>query len=89
MVPIDRATLKEREISPWTDLPVWAPDGDGYDGITRVDRSRGLALGMRYRALETTVADTLRWAQTERGDAPLKAGLTPEREAELLALAPR
>jgi len=35
------------------------------------------------------VADTVHWAQHERGDAPLKAGLTPEREAGLLAVATR
>ena len=89
LVPVDLATLKERGIEGWTDLPVWAPPNDGNDGVARVDRSRAIALGMRYRSLETTVADTLRWAQSERGDAPLKAGLTPEREAELLALAAR
>jgi 2'-hydroxyisoflavone reductase len=89
IVPVDLASLKERKVEPWTDLPVWAPAGEGADGIARVDRSRALALGMRYRPLETTVADTLRWARTERGGAPLKAGLTPEREAELLALAAR
>jgi 2'-hydroxyisoflavone reductase len=89
IVPVDLATLKERGIEGWTDIPVWATPNDGNDGVTRVDRSRAIALGMRYRSLETTVADTLRWAQSERGDAPLKAGLTPEREAELLALAAR
>ena len=89
IVPVELAALKERGIEGWTDLPVWVPPNDGADGVPRVDRSRALALGMRYRPLATTVADTLRWAQTERGDAPLKAGLTPEREAELLQLAAR
>jgi 2'-hydroxyisoflavone reductase len=89
LVPVALDTLKERGIEGWTDIPLWVPPDDGSEGVTRVDRTRGLALGMRYRPLETTVADTLRWARTERGDAPLKAGLTPEREAELLALAAR
>ncbi|MBV8370012.1 MAG: NAD-dependent epimerase/dehydratase family protein [Candidatus Eremiobacteraeota bacterium] len=87
LVPVDLATLKKRGIEGWTDLPVWVTPNDGADGVARVDRSRALALGMRHRSLETTVADTLRWAQNARGDAPLKAGLTPQREAELLALA--
>jgi 2'-hydroxyisoflavone reductase len=89
IVPVERPALNERGVEPWTDLPVWAPDGEGNNGIVRVDRSRAIALGMRLRPLEQTVADTLRWAQHERGDGPLKAGLTPEREAELLALATR
>jgi 2'-hydroxyisoflavone reductase len=86
-VPIGRAFLRRWNAGPWIDLPVWSEDGYGYDGITRTDPSRGIALGLRYRPLETTIADTLRWAQHERGDAPLKAGLTPAREAALFALA--
>jgi 2'-hydroxyisoflavone reductase len=87
VVPIDRTFLRRWNASPWSDLPVWAEDGFGYDGITRTNPARGIALGLRYRPLETTIADTLRWAQHERGDAPLKAGLTPAREAALFALA--
>ena len=87
VVPVDRAFLRRWNATPWIDLPVWSEDGFAYDGITRTDPSRGIALGLRYRPLETTIADTLRWAQHERGGAPLKAGLTPAREAALFALA--
>jgi 2'-hydroxyisoflavone reductase len=88
MVPVPLATLKDRNVKGWSDLPVWVASGEGFDGILRVSTAHAVALGMRYRPLAQTVADTLRWAQDERGDAPLKAGLTPEREAELLALSP-
>ena len=84
VVPVDRAFLRCWDAGPWIDLPVWSEDGFEYDGITRTDPSRAIALGLRYRPLETTIADTLRWARDERGDAPLKAGLTPAREAALL-----
>ena len=87
VVPVGRSFLRRWNASPWSDLPVWSEDGFGYDGITRTDPSRAVALGLRYRPLEKTLADTLRWAQHERGDAPLKAGLTPAREAALFALA--
>jgi 2'-hydroxyisoflavone reductase len=86
-VPVDRAFLRTWGASPWSDLPVWSEDGFGYDGITRTDPSHGIALGLRHRPLAETIADTLRWAQHERGDEPLKAGLTPAREAALFALA--
>jgi 2'-hydroxyisoflavone reductase len=66
---------------------VWAPRGEGHDGIAHVDPAHAIALGLRYRPLAETVADTLRWAQHERGAEPLKAGLTPERETDLLATA--
>ena len=87
VVPVDLATLKEQGIEGWSDLPVWAPRGEGHDGIAHVDPAHAIALGLRYRPLSETVADTLRWAQHERGAEPLKAGLTPERETDLLATA--
>ena len=89
VVPVDVAALKAHGVEGWSDLPVWVPSGEGVDGIMRVDPAHGIALGLRHRPLAETIADTLRWAQHERGEAPFKAGLTPEREAELLALAPR
>jgi 2'-hydroxyisoflavone reductase len=87
LVRVDLEFLRRWATGPWIDLPVWAEDGLGYDGITRTDPSRAMSLGLRYRPLEETIADTLRWAQHERGNAPFKAGLTPAREAALFALA--
>ncbi len=87
VVRIDREFLRRWSTGPWIDLPVWSEDGFAYDGITRTDPSRAIARGLRYRPVEETIADTLRWAQTERGGAPYKAGLTPAREAALFALA--
>jgi 2'-hydroxyisoflavone reductase len=87
IVPIDLTVLKQHGIEEWSDLPVWAGRDTATEGLTSVDPSYAIELGLHHRPLEETVADTLHWAQHERGDAPLKAGLTPEREAELLALA--
>ena len=85
-IPVDVPTLLENGITGWIDLPVWAPRGQGHDGIAHVDPALAIRMGLRHRPLAETVADTLRWAQHARGDEPLNAGLTPEREAELLAL---
>ncbi|HZW53041.1 MAG TPA: NAD-dependent epimerase/dehydratase family protein [Candidatus Elarobacter sp.] len=84
LIRVPWPVLKAHGIEGWNDLTVWAPLGEGHDGIAFVDPSRAVALGLRHRPLAQTVADTLRWAQHERGGEPLKAGLTPEREAELL-----
>jgi 2'-hydroxyisoflavone reductase len=84
IVPVDLATIRAQGIEEWTDLPVWAARGDDHDGVACIDPAGGIALGLRHRPLAETVADTLHWAQHERGGAPLKAGLTPEREAKLL-----
>ncbi len=85
MVPVGLATLAEHEIGEWIDLPVWVAPGASRGGLLEVSTARGLALGMRYRPLARTVADTLRWGREERGHAPLAAGLTPEREQRALA----
>ncbi|MDQ6746523.1 MAG: hypothetical protein M3010_00240 [Candidatus Dormibacteraeota bacterium] len=69
-------------VEPWTDLPLWLPRSVG--SIT-ANNSRAVAAGLRFRPLAGTAVDTLRWAaqQPDPGDGP--PGLTPAREAELLA----
>jgi 2'-hydroxyisoflavone reductase len=44
---------------------------------------KAVASGLTFRPLERTVRDTFSWDET-RGDEPLKAGLTSERETALL-----
>ncbi len=85
IVPVDLATLRELGIEEWSDLPAWVAPGSGHDGMRNIDPSRACAIGLRHRSLTETATDTLHWARLERGIAPLKAGLTPQREAEALA----
>ncbi len=42
--------------------------------------------GLRFRPLAETVRETLAWHATRPADTTLRAGLSPDREAELLAL---
>src|SRR5262245_27605915 len=73
--------LVEHEVGEWMELPMWV--GPGVDaGIHQADVSRALAAGLAFRPLEETVRDTLDLAATTA-----EAGLTPEREAGLLAAA--
>lgn len=73
--------LRENGVEPWSDLPLWlAPNTDpAFAGFLSVDVSRALESGLRFRPLEQTIADTLAGAPTTP-----EAGLSPEREAELL-----
>jgi 2'-hydroxyisoflavone reductase len=51
-----------------------------------VSPERAVAKGLRFRTLETTIRDTLAWQMSRPAEKQtLRAGLTPEREAELLA----
>jgi 2'-hydroxyisoflavone reductase len=66
-------------------LPLWIPASAGYPGFFDVGNARAMQSGLRMRPLVETARDTLGWLQTRPPDRPWKAGLAPEREAELLA----
>ena len=71
--------LVEQEVDEWMELPLWLADpGPAY--ADRVDVTRALAAGLRFRPLEETVRGALDDAETTEA-----AGLSPERETALLA----
>ncbi len=76
--------LTEQKVQAWSDMPVWA---GAEDGVTRTSISRALAKGLTFRSLADTARDTLAWFKSLPQDrqSHLKAGLTAEREAEVLA----
>ena len=71
--------LEPGELMPWH--PVAAMPG--WEGFYDLDTHKALQNGLTFRPLAETIRDTFAWDQT-RDDAPLKAGLTGEREAGLL-----
>jgi 2'-hydroxyisoflavone reductase len=79
---VDEAFLLEQKVQPWMGLPLWIP---GDDHLMNVDASKAEAAGLRLRPLAETVAATLAWHRSRPEDTVLRAGLTPEREAEILA----
>lgn len=82
----DAAFLREREVAPWSDLPLWVPDAPEYAGFSAVNCRKAIADGLRFRPLADTIRDTLLWASDARPAGwHWRAGLTPERERELLA----
>ncbi|MBS0393153.1 MAG: epimerase [Proteobacteria bacterium] len=84
-VPTD--FLLGEKVAPWSDLPVWIPARGEYAGFGLRDVSKARKAGLTFRPLATTAVDTLEWfrQQAPERQASLKAGLTAEREAELLA----
>jgi 2'-hydroxyisoflavone reductase len=76
--------LKEHKVQAWSDMPVWA--GDEL-GLARTKIGGALAKGLTFRPLADTARDTLAWFKSQSQDrqSHLKAGLAPEREAEVLA----
>jgi 2'-hydroxyisoflavone reductase len=76
--------LEHQKVEAWSDMPVWA--GDEL-GLARTKINRALAKGLTFRPLTETARDTLAWFKSQSQDrqSKLHAGLTPEREAEVLA----
>ena len=74
--------LLERGVGEWMELPLWLVDPD-WRGMLAVDSSRAIRAGLSFRPVIETARDTLEW-DGARGDYEPQAGMTPEREAELL-----
>jgi 2'-hydroxyisoflavone reductase len=85
---LPQAALLAAGVQPWSELPLWLPEGEGpHAAFLQVDCRRAQALGLVCRAPRRTVADTLDWW---RGLPPAQqrfeaTGLSPEREQALLA----
>jgi 2'-hydroxyisoflavone reductase len=79
--------LAERKVAFWSDMPVWLPGSGPTGGFHRRSLRAAQAAGLTYRPLAQTAAETLAWARAWPAErqGKLRAGLTAEREAELLA----
>jgi 2'-hydroxyisoflavone reductase len=76
--------LEKQKVEAWSDMPVWTGE---ESGMARTNITRALAKGLTFRPLAETARDTLAWFKSQPLDrqSKLRAGLTPEREAEVLA----
>jgi 2'-hydroxyisoflavone reductase len=78
VVWVHEAFLLEHGVEGWSDLPCWLPSTEpDHAAFQLVDVSRAVDAGLTFRPLTETARDVPEWTG--------KAGLSPEREAELLA----
>jgi 2'-hydroxyisoflavone reductase len=79
--------LEAQKVAPWSNMPVWIPPRGEEAGGNRISIKRALEKGLTFRPLEMTARDTLAWFKSQPAErqAKLKAGLSPERETEVLA----
>lgn len=84
---VDADFLAAHQVLPYQEMPVWMPARNGRQGFARFDISREVGLGLTFRPLAVTVRDTLDYyrAQPAERQEKLRAGISPEREAEVLA----
>ncbi|WP_438447684.1 NAD-dependent epimerase/dehydratase family protein [Gorillibacterium sp. sgz5001074] len=83
----DEEFLAGRGVGAWKELPLWLPargDTAAFTGLMQVNVDRALRTGLVFRPLEATIRDTAAWDAARPSDTVRRAGLMPEREAELL-----
>jgi 2'-hydroxyisoflavone reductase len=85
--------LLEAGVTPWTGLPMWAPDIPELAHIWEIPGDRALRTGMRYRPLGDTVHDTWLWLRHEAAvgneharHGLLDLGIDPDEERAVLEL---
>ena len=85
---VDAQFLAEHGVRGFSDMPLWYPPVGRRAGFFRMNSDKARAKGLTYRPLAVTAAETLEWWKSEpaeRRSSPMRAGITAEREAELLA----
>ena len=81
---VPSAWLADKE----ADLPIWVPrEGTPFSGYGTVSNAKAIAAGLTFRPFATTVQDLMAWygALPPERRAEVRAGMTREKEKELLA----
>ena len=75
-------------LRPYGEMPVWRPARDGAEGFARFDLTPEVEKGLTFRSLADTTAATLEFhfARPPERQATLRAGVSAEREREVLDL---
>jgi 2'-hydroxyisoflavone reductase len=79
--------LEEQKVNPWSDMPVWVPPVGEYAGFGSINVQKAIKAGLTFRPLAETAANVLAFNDSRDAErqSKLRAGLTPEREKEVLA----
>lgn len=73
--------LLARDVTPYAEVPLWIPRASA--GFHAISSRKAQEAGLTYRSLTETIRDTVAWRESLA--EPLKVGLNPERERELLS----
>jgi 2'-hydroxyisoflavone reductase len=79
--------LLEQKVFAWSNMPVWVPGQGEMAGFSTINNQRALSKGLTFRSVPDTTQATLEWFRKQPAErqAKLRAGITAEREAEVLA----
>jgi 2'-hydroxyisoflavone reductase len=74
---------KEENVEEWGEMPLYLPESrEEARGFLSVNIDKALGKGLSFRPLNETIRETLEWRRTKNDE--LKAGISAEREKELL-----
>jgi len=85
---VNNEFVSEQKLSEGRSVPIWAPPDGEFAGLAFVSGEKAVAAGLRNRPIRETARGALSWWKTlpeERRSKP-RAGLSAEKEAELLQL---
>ena len=85
---VDTDFVIDAGLRPYGEMPVWRPARDGAEGFARFDLTPEVEKGLTFRSLADTTAATLEFhfSRTAERQAEVFNRLSPEREAEVLAM---
>ena len=77
--------LTRNNVAPWSEMPLYLPESDNESkGFLLANIDKALQSGLEFRPLSETIADILAWRENKTDE--LKAGISSEREKELLKM---
>ena len=84
---VDEPTMAKLGLSPDADFPIWTSPSGPDAGIGDVSVARAVKVGLTFRPLAVTIADTLAYWKSlpDERRAQMRAGLAAEKEAAALA----
>lgn len=80
---VDQQFLLDRQVRAYMEMPLWIPREDPPYGTAQCQKA--MAAGLRFRPLGDTIRDTYDWSSAREGYERWRAGMKPEREAQILA----
>lgn len=79
----DEKFLEENSVQPWSEMPFYLPESAAeMRGFLAMNVDKALAKGLKFRTFEETIRDIYDWRKNQ--DFEMKAGISAEREKELL-----
>ncbi|HYP51430.1 MAG TPA: hypothetical protein VEQ34_10845, partial [Pyrinomonadaceae bacterium] len=78
--------LIAEKVKPWSEMPLWLPDENAPEikGHAFANVDKAVNSGLTFRHLQDTIQDVLAWRRADFGTDEMKAGISRERERELL-----